>query len=315
MTIQWFPGHMHKARLEIEAVLPKVHVVLEVLDARIPFSSSNPMLEELRKAKPCLKVLAKSDLADEEMTTTWKRFLEQSENTRATAVSSEDVPSIRRLKPLAAQLVPERQGRPVTIMIAGIPNVGKSTLINYLAGRKIARTGNTPAITKSQQKVPIGDGFTLLDTPGVLWPKVENVNSSFRLALLGSVKETVMDYAEVGFFAAGYLLEHYPERLQRRYDLDALPDSALAALEAIGRRRGCLGKGNRVDLDRAGRILVTELRSGALGRVTLETPELMQREQLETARQAADKAASKAETKAARKERYRERSRARRKGS
>jgi len=313
MAIQWFPGHMHKARLEMQATLPKVDVVIEVLDARIPYSSENPMLEEMRGTKPCLKVLAKSDLADESRTSEWVEFLDSQENVSARAVTTEDVPTIRRLKHLAARMVPHREGRTVTVMVAGIPNVGKSTIINYLAGRKIAKTGNTPAVTKQQQRVPIGDSVTLLDTPGVLWPNVENVNSGYRLALLGSIKETAMDYADIGFFAARFMSTDFPERLAERYNLEVIPDTELQVIEAIGRKRGCLGRGSTVDIDRASRILVTELRSGGLGNLTLETPQSMKREKARTVIEMAEKAANQKEKDAKRKKRFRDKQRAARK--
>jgi len=313
MAIQWFPGHMHKARLEMQAALPKVDVLIEVLDARIPYSSENPMLEELRGNKPCLKVLAKSDLADETRTTEWVEFLNQLENVRARAVTTEDIPTIRRLKNTAARMVPHREGRTVTVMVAGIPNVGKSTLINVLAGRKIAKTGNTPAVTKQQQRVPIGDSVTLLDTPGVMWPNVENHNSGYRLAILGSIKETAMDYADIGFFPAKRRTQDFPERIKARYQITELPESELELIEAIGRKRGCLGKSNTVDLDRASRILVTELRSGGLGRLTLETPDSMKHEKTRTAIAVAEKAERDREKDAKRKKRFRDKQRAARK--
>lgn len=312
MTIQWFPGHMHKARLEIQSTLPKVDVVIEVLDARIPYSSENPLLAELRGNKPCLKVLAKSDLADESMTARWREYLSGLEGVRARAVTTDDVPSIRQLKPATTQLVPHRAGRTVRAMIVGIPNVGKSTLINHLAGRKIAKTGNTPAVTQRQQQVNIGDGITLVDTPGMMWPKVHNANSGYRLALLGSIKETAMDYAEVGFFAAASMLEHYPDRLVDRYGIDSEMQTALEVIEAIGRRRGCLSKGNRVDIDRASRILVTEYRSGGFGRLTLETPEIMEQEKRETFEHVAEMERIATEKDAKRKQRFRDRQQSKR---
>ncbi len=313
MAIQWFPGHMHKARLEIQATLPKVDVVIEVLDARIPYSSENPMLAELRGDKPCIKVLAKSDLADDALTETWLAYFEQTAEVRARAVTTDDVPTIRRLRHLAAKMLPHREGRTINAMIVGIPNVGKSTIINFLAGKKIAKTGNTPAITKQQQRVHIGEGVTLLDTPGVLWPNVHNVNSGYRLALIGSVKETAMDYADIGFFAARYMLAQYPDRLVERYGLESLPETELETIEAIGRKRGCLGKRNVVDIDRASRILVTELRSGGLGRLTLETPATMEREKVQTAQVIAEKEARKSKKDAMRKKRFRDQQRAKRK--
>ncbi|QDV68969.1 Ribosome biogenesis GTPase A [Rosistilla carotiformis] len=313
MPIQWFPGHMHQARLEMQAILPKVDLVIEVLDARIPYSSENPLLAELRGDKPCLKVLAKSDLADEAMTATWQTYFEQNMGVRAHPVTSDDVPSIRKLKQIATRMLPHRRGNKINAMIVGIPNVGKSTIINYLAGRKIAKTGNTPAVTKHQQRVTIGDGFALLDTPGMLWPNVHNENSGYRLALLGSVKETAMDYGEVGFFAAGFMRKQYPDRLAARYEMETIPETALEIIEAIGRKRGCLGKMNLVDLDRASRILVTELRSGGLGLLTLETPEMMEQEKAATEAAIVAKAEATKAKDALRKKRFRDKQRAQRK--
>ena len=313
MPIQWFPGHMHKARLEIQAVLPKIDVVIEILDARIPYSSENPLLAELRGDKPCLKVLAKSDLADDEWTATWRTYFDEIANVNAHAVTTDDVPTIRKLKQIAANMVPHREGKTMKAMVVGIPNVGKSTIINVLAGRKIAKTGNEPAVTKQQQTINIGDGITLLDTPGMLWPNVHNVNSGYRLALIGSIKDTAMDYADVGFFAARYLLAHYPSHLTERYDIEPLPETELEVIEAIGRRRGCLGKGSLVDIDRASRILVTEFRAGGLGRLTLETPKMMRTEIAQTAKEIAEKAERDAKKDEKRKKRFRDRQRAKRK--
>ncbi len=312
MTIQWFPGHMHKARLEMQATLPKVHLVIEVLDARIPYSSENPMLAELRGNKPCLKVLAKSDLADEATTARWQSHLDRMDGVRSVAVTNDDVPTIRRIKQYATQMIPQRDGKAILAMIMGIPNVGKSTIINFLAGKKIAKTGNTPAITKQQQRVNIGDGITLLDTPGVLWPNVVNPDSGYRLALLGSVQETALEYADIGFFAARFLLATYPERLVQRYDLDPTPTTDLEAIEGIGRRRGCLSKNNRVDIDRASRILVTEFRAGGLGRFTLETPELMEFEKARTLAEVAAKEQAATTRDIERKQRFRDKQRAQR---
>ena len=313
MTVQWFPGHMHKARLEMQAMLPKVNVVIEVLDARIPYSSENPLLAELRGDKPCLKLLCKSDLADESMTAAWQKHFNDTEHMRAHVTTTEDVPTIREIKRIIKRMAVDRKDRTILAMIVGIPNVGKSTIINYLAGKKGAKTGNTPAVTKQQQKVGIGEGVTLLDTPGMMWPNVHNARSGYRLALLGTIKETAMDYADIGFFAARYMLAEYPERFVDRYDLDETPKTELEAIEAIGRRRGCLGKSNMVDIDRASRILVTELRSGEFGRLTLETPKMMLRERAETAREVAEKEAKASEKDRKRKKRFRDKQRAQRK--
>ena len=312
MPIQWFPGHMHKARLEMQAALPKVNLVIEILDARIPYSSENPLLAELRGDKPCLKVLAKSDLADDEMTKEWLAHFEKTEQMRAIATNTEDVPTIRRIKNIVIKMLPDRRGKAIKAMVVGIPNVGKSTIINFLAGRKVAKTGNTPAVTRHQQNVKLDDGVTLLDTPGMMWPNVHNANSGYRLALLGTIKETAMDYADIGFFAARYMLEHYPEQLAERYELDSAT-TELEVIEGIGRKRGCLGRNNHVDIDRASRILVTEFRSGAFGRLTLETPTIMLREKVRTEKEIAEKAERDQEKDAKRKKRFRDKQRAKRK--
>jgi len=304
---------MHKARLEIQAALPKVDVVIEVLDARIPYSSENPMLAELLGDKPCLKVLTKSDLADEAQTKAWQDYLERTASVRAQAVTKEDVSTIRRLTSVASNMVPHRHGKTVRAMIVGIPNVGKSTIINCLAGRKIAKTGNTPAVTKRQQRVNLDDGIALLDTPGVLWPNVHNVNSGYRLALLGSIKETAMDYAEVGFFGARAMLELHPDRLVERYGLESLPETDLEVIESLGRRRGCLGRSGVVDIDRASRILVTEVRSGGLGRLTLETPAMMEQEKIDTAAEIAKKEEKSKQRDLKRKQKFLDQQRAKRK--
>lgn len=319
MQIQWFPGHMHKARVQIKETLPKVDLVIEVLDARIPYSSENPMLAELRGEKPCLKILNKADLADPDLTKTWLKFLEKQNGIKARATTTEDRSSIRQLTGLIVQMLPHKgEGKTITTMIAGIPNVGKSTIINILANKKVAKTGNEPAVTKGQQRINIGNGVTLLDTPGVLWPNVENIYSGYRLATIGSIKETAMDYADAAFFSAEFMLKHFCDRLMERYGLDSVPRDQTEFIEELGRKRGCLGKAGIVDIDRASKIFVTELRSGKLGVLTLETPEMMEFEKIATAKRIAEaeetKAAKAKKRKAAFKERNQPRQRKRSKG-
>ncbi|HJN11767.1 MAG TPA: ribosome biogenesis GTPase YlqF [Pirellulaceae bacterium] len=312
MQIQWFPGHMHKAQLQIREALPNVDLFIELLDARIPFSSQNPMLATLRGKKPCLKLLSKSDLADPVWTSQWQTHLEQQSSVKARAVTTLQPGKIARLTDLCHKMLPHRHGlgRPLRTMIVGIPNVGKSTLINILAGRKIAKAGNEPAITKSQQQIGIGKGIVLLDTPGVLWPNVENENSGYRLAATGAIKDTAMEYPDVAYFVAGYLLKEYHEALVTRYALDAMPVDQIALLDAIGKKRGCLAKGGIVDYDRTSRIFINDLRAGALGPITFETPELVAQE---TAAQKATKV-KKVERQQARKKARRSDNKARRKG-
>lgn len=294
MQIQWFPGHMHKARVQMKETIPKTDLVIEVLDARIPYSSENPMLAELRGGKPCLKIMNKADLADPAMTRVWLDYFQKQKNIQARATTTTDYQTIGRLAKICLDMLPHKgDGTTITTMIAGIPNVGKSTIINMLAGKKVAKTGNEPAVTKGQQRINIGDGVTLLDTPGVLWPNVENIASGYRLATIGSIKETAMDYADVAYYIGDFIVQTYFDRLSERYGLTERPHDANELVEAIGRRRGCLGRAGIVDIDRASKIFVTELRAGKLGPITYESPEMMVCEVAETAKRIAEKAAVK----------------------
>lgn len=281
MQIQWFPGHMHKAQKEIKAILSGIDIIIELLDARIPFSSQNPMLQQLRGNKPRVRLMHKADLADEQLTRTWQSYLQEDEKTQVRATSSSDTYWVQQIPQLCRELSPSRhETRPIHALIVGIPNVGKSTVINLLAGRNVARTGDEPAVTRAQQRVKIGNGVVLCDTPGVLWPNLENRNSGFRLAVTGAIRNTALDSAEVATFAAQFLSENYPDRIQQRYTLDPpYPDNGAQLLERIGRVRGALSRGSVVDLDRAGKLLLTDIRSAKLGRLTFETPDVMQVEQ------------------------------------
>ena len=282
---------MNKARNQFRDGLPKVHMVIEVLDARIPFSSQNPMLEEIRGDKPVLKVLTKSDLADPERTKVWQNWFESQNGIRAKSITTENIPQIMGIKSICLKMIPNQEF--VKAMVVGIPNVGKSTLINKLAGRTIAKTGNEPAVTKSQQRINIGEGISLFDTPGMLWPNVENRDSGYRLASVGSVKDTAIDYEEVAVYAGTFLLEHYPNGLVERFSLDSVPQDIVELFEAIGHKRGCLGKNAVVNYERVSRILITEFRSGKLGAITMETPEMVDRELKELEKTKSEKAEKK----------------------
>lgn len=273
---------MYKATKEFKKVLPKVNVIIEILDARIPFSSENPVVAQLRGDKPCIKVLNKSDLADTARTQRWQDYLEQQLATRSLAVSMHEPDRIKQIPELCRKLVPQKTSseRAIHAMIMGIPNVGKSTLINILAGRMIARTGNEPAVTKHQQRIDLGNGVVLLDTPGVLWPNIENEHSGYRLAATGAIKDTAISYDDIAFYIAEYLLQHYADALRQRFAIDELPLTELEFMETIGRKRGCLRGGGNVDLEKISKILITELRSGSLGGITLETPAMMEREKI-----------------------------------
>lgn len=270
MPMQWYPGHMTKARRELAAALPMQDLLIEVLDARIPRASENPVIAELRGDKPWLKVLTKSDLAVPEITEAWLRHFEKDRGVVAVALTTDRPGDTRRtITELVRRLVTKK---PVRALIAGVPNVGKSTLINTLMNRAVAAVGNKPAVTKAQQQVVLPDGTILFDTPGLMWPKFEDQNAGLRLALAGSIPDTALDYVELGTFAAALLLRHYPSRLTARFKLDPLPVTPDALVREIGKRRGCLRSGGVVDLHKASEILVHELRSGGLGRVSLEAP-------------------------------------------
>jgi len=283
---------MHKAAKAVREVLPTVDVLIEVLDARIPFSSQNPMIAELMGDKPCIKLLNKSDLADPEMTSIWQDYLEKQSNIRTLATDVKGQNSLGHITDLCHKLIPNkgREGdyRNIHAMIIGIPNVGKSTLINSLLGRTIAKTGNEPAVTKNQQRIKLKGGITLIDTPGMLWPKIEHENFGYRLAATGAIKETATDNTDVAFATAEYLITAYPQRLIERYDLENAPSTELELIEAIGRLRGCLRSGGDVLLEKASNILISELRSGILGPITLETPEqvIVEQEQVLVSREA-----------------------------
>ncbi|WP_345857478.1 ribosome biogenesis GTPase YlqF [Shewanella algae] len=295
MAIQWYPGHMHKARKEIEEVMPQIDLVIEVLDARIPYSSENPMVAKLRQDKPCIKLLNKSDLADSEITNRWIEYLEQEQGVRAQAITTLQPAMVRKIPELCRKLVPVSEGalKDIRTMIMGIPNVGKSTIINTLAGRVIAKTGNEPAVTKAQQRINLKNGIVLSDTPGILWPKVDNEASGYRLAVTGAIKDTAMEYEDVALFAAAYFLHAYPEAMMERYKLTSLPATDIELLEEIGRRRGALRSGGHIDLHKASELLLHEFRSGKIGQLSLETPEMAQAEEVEVAKLLAEKEALK----------------------
>lgn len=280
MAIQWFPGHMHKARKEIKKVMPKIDLIIEVLDARIPYSSENPLIAELRGDKPCIKLLNKADLADANITQLWIEHLQTARNIKALAVTQEQPAKIKQTLKLCRQFFPDRNVsvKPIRVLIMGIPNVGKSTVINTLAGRFIAKVGDEPAITKRQQKIILDNGIELMDTPGFLWPKIHNVNSGYRLAITGAIKSTAMEYDDVALFAAGYFSEVYPALLKQRYKLDDLPEGEMQVLESIAKKRGCLQAGGVINLHKVSEILLNEFRAKLMGAMSLETPKMVHAE-------------------------------------
>ena len=253
-----------------------IDLVIELLDARLPYSSHNPSVTQIRGSKPYIMIFSKSDLADPAVTKSWQSHFEQDESVKTLLTTLDDKEKAHRVVRLCKRLVPSDN---IRAMITGIPNVGKSTLINTMAGRKIAKTGDEPAITKGMQRIKLDGGIMLFDTPGILWPKIHNENSGYRLAATGAIKSTAMDSIDVAAYLGEFLLKHYPDILRNRYALESLPESEIELLEIIGEKRGSLRAGGKVDLQNVSSILVNEFRSGKLGRVSLETPEMIPTEE------------------------------------
>lgn len=299
MAVHWFPGHMHKALKEIKEALSEVDILIEVLDARIPYSSENPEIAKIRGNKPCLKILNKADLADPDITAQWQAHLEAERGVKTFTTSNDNPAKTKQIIDIVRKICAQKEQSVKTInaMIMGIPNVGKSTLINILAERTIAKTGNEPAVTKNQQRINLGSGIVLYDTPGVLWPKLENPNTGYRLAASGAVKDTAMEYDDVGFFAADYLIKAYPEQMKERFKLDTYAQTEIEFLELAGAKRGAKMAGGRINLHKICELLINELRSGKLGRITLETPAMLIQEKQLMAEAAAKKVADKASRK------------------
>ncbi|MFZ5652241.1 MAG: ribosome biogenesis GTPase YlqF [Bacillota bacterium] len=282
MDIQWFPGHMSKARRLLQENLKLVDVVVEVVDARIPSSSRNPMLEETIGKKPLLVALNKADLADPGLTLRWESYFNK-KGFAAVSVDSVRGAGVGRIiagvKQLAGRKTVSlgasgRLPRPPRCMIVGIPNVGKSFLINRLAGKKAARTGNKPGVTRGQQWIRLGD-VELLDTPGILWPKFEDPEVGYRLAVTGAIKEQVFDVEAVAGRMAGWLAQNHREKLEERYRIEVPGDwEPEKILGLVGQSRGLFLQGGKLDTYKAAVLLLKEFREGKLGRFTLESPDM-----------------------------------------
>lgn len=278
MSIQWFPGHMAKAKREVEEKLKLVDIVLELVDARAPYSSQNPMLQQVIKHKRKIMVLMKKDLADPQETERWMTYF-KGQDYNTLAVNVNDPKDIQQLIQLVKTLGEDVQRkwiekgvkpRPIRAMILGIPNVGKSSLINRLANKKIARIGDRPGITRQQMWIKVRNEFDLLDTPGILWPKFEEEMVGYRLAAIGTIKDSILSLQDIVAFVIRYLQEHYPQALKDRYHIDETMDDMWEIFETIGKRRGALESGGHVNFDKVAEIVLEDLRSGRLGRITFE---------------------------------------------
>ncbi|MFL6672335.1 MAG: ribosome biogenesis GTPase YlqF [Massilia sp.] len=305
MSIQWFPGHMNAARKEAAEQMENTDLVIEVLDARLPEASRNPMVEELRtfRQRPCLKVLNKTDLADPVATAAWKAFYDAQPGVTAYPMSTKKPADVARIPELAQSLAPHRgvPTKPLRIMIMGIPNVGKSTLMNALLKKRVAKVGDEPAVTKVQQKLYLGKHIVLVDTPGMLWPKIAMASDGMMLAASHAVGTNALIEEEVAFFLAELLLERYPHLLTARYGFKTEGLDGIAVVENVAARRGFRVKGGEFDFEKAAHVLLHDYRNGALGRISLETPESRavrlaahQAEMAEKARLAEEKAAQRA---------------------
>lgn len=281
MPIQWFPGHMAKARREVEEKLKLVDFVMELVDARAPLSSQNPMLQKVLQNKPKMIVLMKKDLADQRETTKWVDYFNE-RGTKAVAIDVNDKADIKHVIQNAKELGQEKmeklkargiQPRPARAMIVGVPNVGKSTLINRLANKKIAKTGDRPGVTKQQLWIKVKKDFELLDTPGILWPKFEDELVGYRLAALGTIKDQLLSMQDITAFVITYMQQHYPDLLKERYQIAPDMEDMWEIFEIIGKQRGCLESGGNVNFDKVADVVIRDLRTGKLGRITLESVE------------------------------------------
>ncbi|MCI8327007.1 MAG: ribosome biogenesis GTPase YlqF [Lachnospiraceae bacterium] len=279
MQFQWYPGHMTKAKRQMQEDIKLIDLVIELVDARIPASSRNPDIDELGKNKARLILLNKSDLADEKASEAWMEFF-RNKGYFAVKLDSRNKGCMKTVSTVIAKACKEKterdrkrgiKNRPVRAMVVGIPNVGKSTFINTFAGRACAKTGNKPGVTKGKQWIRLNKNVELLDTPGILWPKFEDQSVGLKLALIGAIKDEILNIDELVLELIKILKEHYPGVLHARYEIEEEQD-VMEIIRQIAIRRNCIQKGNELDYTKAANLLMEEFRSGKLGEITLEFP-------------------------------------------
>ncbi|MFC0271275.1 ribosome biogenesis GTPase YlqF [Metabacillus herbersteinensis] len=280
MTIQWFPGHMAKARRQVTEKIKLIDIVFELVDARVPMSSRNPMIDEIISSKPRIVLLNKADMADDYLTKQWIQYFKEKQ-IPALAIDSQTGTGLKQIVTLSRELLKEKfdrlasrgvKPRAIRALIIGIPNVGKSTLINRLAGKNITKTADRPGVTTAQQWVKVGKELELLDTPGILWPKFEDQLVGLKLATTGAIKDSILNLQEITVFALNFLKENYPERLKDRYHLEEIPEEVVSLFDEIGKKRGCIMSGGYIDYDKTSELIIREIRNEKLGRLTFENP-------------------------------------------
>ncbi|OCS91483.1 ribosome biogenesis GTPase YlqF [Caryophanon latum] len=281
MTIQWFPGHMAKARRQVTEQLKLVDIIFELVDARLPLSSRNPMIDEVINQKPRLVILNKMDMADEIETRRWVQYFDE-RGIKAVALNSFEGKGLTSVTKAAQEILKEKwdrmkskgmKPRAMRAMIVGIPNVGKSTLINRLAKKNLAKTGNTPGVTKAQQWIKVGKEIELLDTPGILWPKFEDQQIGYKLAVTGAIKDSITNMEDLAVYALRFLEERYPDRLQERYGIEKVDEDLVVTFDAIGQKRRVFGQGGEIDYDQVALLIIRDLRGEHLGRLTFDRVE------------------------------------------
>lgn len=284
MTIQWFPGHMAKARRQVTEKLKLIDIVFELVDARIPVSSRNPMIDEIISSKPRIVLLNKADMADPKATQQWLAYFKE-QGIHALPIDAKTGTGMKQIVSMSKEVLKEKfdrlsakgvRPRAIRALIIGIPNVGKSTLINRLAKKNMAKTGDRPGVTTAQQWVKVGKELELLDTPGILWPKFEDEMVGLKLATTGAIKDAILNLQEVAFYALKFLSEQYPNRLKERYALEELPENDVELFDAVAKKRGCIMSGGWVDYDKTSELLLREIRSEKLGRLSFETTDSIQ---------------------------------------